>query len=167
MIAKETQGLLNFIKSTQDKSNRLLSLKSEVEDTYANGTNQQSNINDSGDGNIVLKNSAQMYEVYADQIDQDIHQLQYKLDHIRRLIQGAGSDISAVVPRIWITDSGSEALRRSLEDLMAGAITVKAILSQEVLSKHKLKEVHQVGKRFKSYQLQILLTLFFCMYYRV
>ena len=38
-----------------------------------------------------------MYEIYADQMDQDIHRLQYDLDHIRRMIQGAGSDINGSI----------------------------------------------------------------------
>lgn len=56
-------------------------------------------------------------ELVADQIDEDIHKMQYSLDHCRRLIQGTGSDIEAALPRIWITEKGKNALGLRLEEL--------------------------------------------------
>jgi len=82
-------------------------------------------------------------EVFAEQIDEEIHKFQYNLDHCRRLVQGSGSDIEAVVPRIWITDRGISAVRKRLRGLKEGALALGDVLNQDTLSKEALVDIHE------------------------
>lgn len=46
-----------------------------------------------------------------------------------RLIQGSGSDIEAVVPRLWITEKGMHTVQRRLDLLKQGAESLSAALN--------------------------------------
>jgi zinc transporter ZupT len=82
-------------------------------------------------------------ETYADQIDEEIHKLQYNLDHCRRLIQGSESNIVGVVPRLWITESGKLSLRDGIVDLKQGAASLVRFLTQDKHDTESLVEIHR------------------------
>eukprot|EP01034_Spumella_vulgaris_P022805 gene22805-28970_t len=82
-------------------------------------------------------------ETYADQIDEEIHKLQYNLDHCRRLIQGSESNIVGVVPRLWITESGKLSLRDGIVDLKQGAASLVRFLHQDKHDTESLVEIHR------------------------
>lgn len=42
-------------------------------------------------------------EEIAESMDEEIHRLQYKLDHTRRLLQGAETNIGISAPPSWVT----------------------------------------------------------------
>jgi hypothetical protein len=59
-----------------------------------------------------------------------------------RLIQGAESNIEAVVPRLWITDRGINAVKRRLAELKQGAQTIYDALHTEQLSPEAIADIH-------------------------
>lgn len=81
-------------------------------------------------------------EILADQIDEEIHRLHYHLDHCRRLLQGSGSEVEGVVPRIWITSRGKAALHKGLAELHDGASRISGYLNQQDLSRTALIAMH-------------------------
>eukprot|EP00981_Chlorochromonas_danica_P007656 scaffold1833_cov185-Ochromonas_danica.AAC.4 len=81
-------------------------------------------------------------EILADQIDEEIHKLHYQLDHSRRLLQGSGSSMKGVVPRIWITEKGKVALHKGLDELHEYATRLSRYLCEEDLSKSALIAMH-------------------------
>lgn len=81
-------------------------------------------------------------ELCADQIDEEIHRFQYNLDHCRRLIQGSGSDIEGVVPRLWITDQGVKNLHEKMSELRRGIGSLHRSLSSDELNRDSLIHIH-------------------------
>lgn len=102
-------------------------------------------------------------ERYADQVDEEIHRLQYSIDHCRRfclwilmsiyfnnfvclmyrLIQGCESNIEGVVPRLWITHRGIHSVKKRLMALKQAAEGVHAVLNDEGLTTDDLVGVHK------------------------
>mmetsp|Transcript_19892 Transcript_19892/g.18064 ORF Transcript_19892/g.18064 Transcript_19892/m.18064 type:complete len:497 (+) Transcript_19892:50-1540(+) len=80
----------NAIKAMEEKSNRLL------EET-----------------NLTTKAT----EEIAEKIDEEIHSLQYKLDHCRRLIQGSESDVTGNAVVSWVTEERKLAIKQRLRNL--------------------------------------------------
>jgi len=82
-------------------------------------------------------------EKYADQVDEEIHKLQYSIDHCRRLIQGCESNIEGVVPRLWITHRGINSVKKRLAALKHAAQGVFEALHDDDLSTDTLVGVHK------------------------
>jgi len=66
-------------------------------------------INDMNDKSLLLLDSAgdlsvKDQEKLAEEIDEGVHQLQYLLDHTRRLVEGAESAMTGARAKIWLTD---------------------------------------------------------------
>ena len=108
-------------------------------------------------------------EQFADEIDEEIHRFQYSLDNCRRyapiitqcstqfslifiasiyllsfyrLIQGSCTDIVGVVPRIWITDRGINAVKRRLSELKQNALIISDALNRSELNTDTLVDIH-------------------------
>jgi len=98
-----------------------------------------------GSGPMTVKEQ----ELLAEKIDEGVHQLQYLLDHTRRLVEGAESEITGVRPKVWLTDDRKRTMRRRIAALKYSAEhLVEHIDSKEEgvpaceLDMEVLKEVH-------------------------
>lgn len=157
-IVATFHDMVKFIRMIQDKSQSLMICLGEAKNR-ASSLNEQSPLSplspsspsptsrrNSSSGSLV-NNNTKMVEIYADEIDQDIHQLQYHLDHCRRMLQGAGSDIVGCVPRLSINEDQGQLLQNRLYELNSSAMRISSILQQHVLSKGAIKEIHTVIDR--------------------
>ena len=60
-------------------------------------------------------------EDVAEKIDEGVHKLQYLLDHTRRLVEGAESEITGTSTKVWMTDDRKKTMRRRIAALKYSA----------------------------------------------
>jgi phage shock protein A len=96
--------------------------------------------------NIPRKDSEQI----AEEIDEAIHSLQYKLDHCKRLLQGSETDaessiqgISNVNTVFYETDAKRIQLKGRLNGLKATATHLVEHIKEAVIDKDTLQEIHE------------------------
>lgn len=129
--------LVKFIQSIEEKSKKLMSCMEQIKPEHNPKPRNPSFVE-------VRNNTTKIMETCADEIDQEIHQLQYYLDNCRRQLQGAGSDIVGVVPRLTINEEQGQQMQSKLNDLSSSALKISAILQREILDKSAIKSVHRV-----------------------
>lgn len=99
---------------------------------------------------IPLKDSEQI----AEEIDEAIHSLQYKLDHCKRLLQGSETDAelsiqgTTIVNTVlfdngWSTDAKRIQLKGRLNGLKATATHLVEHIKEAVIDKDTLQEMHE------------------------
>jgi zinc transporter ZupT len=97
-------------------------------------------------------------ELLAEQVDESIHQLQYKLDHCRRLLQGSeslhstspsppggaggdGTGSSSSISR-WLTENKKQLIVKEMNVLSTIAKHLMGHLSAEYYTPHNIQEIH-------------------------
>jgi len=129
------------IRNPQHRSHVLEHI-SEIVEKILDMNAKSNELLDNG-GEISVKNQ----ENLAENIDKGIHDLQYLLDHTRRLVEGAEFEItgdpSAQAKKIWLTEDRKRTMRRRINALRYTAEHLKEHLeSEEALDANLLKEVH-------------------------
>jgi zinc transporter ZupT len=90
-------------------------------------------------------------EQIAEEIDEEIHSLQYKLDHCKRLLEG--SEIEGVQPgstkglsmtfSTWVTDAKKHQIKGRLNGLKATAQHLLEHIREATIDKDTLQEMHE------------------------
>lgn len=125
-VREHVVEILTLIESMQSKSNQL---HLRYQPSYDSVETQQIQLRDA--------------EYLADELDSDIHRLQYQLDRCRRLLQGSGSDFAGIVPRLRVTEGSKERLRQTLSFLHFTANSVLEELTKTApLTSNDLSEMH-------------------------
>ena len=87
--------------------------------------------------------TADEQEQLAEDIDKAVHELQYLLDHSRRLVEGAESAILGTRVKIWLTEDRKRTMRRRITALLYAAEHLQQhVVSERSLDAFALKEVH-------------------------
>jgi zinc transporter ZupT len=95
-------------------------------------------------------------EEIAEYIDENIHMLQYKLDHCRRLLEGSESHISDGMEKSrWVTEDRKEHIRTSLGGLKLTVEHLLEHINEQILDKNTVHEMRihmdQMGKQINHF----------------
>jgi hypothetical protein len=94
-------------------------------------------------GNQLLNYEA---ERIAEEIDETIHQLQYQLDHCRRLLQGSEARMVSTTGEnesSWLTDEKKQAMSDRLKLLKLTAVHLVEHVKEEHIDQELIREMHQ------------------------
>ena len=83
-------------------------------------------------------------ELIAEQMDESVHQLQYKLDHCRRLLQGSesGKDDKIDFRKTWLTEDKKLAIKNEVNVLNHIVEHLMDHLSHENINPESIQEIH-------------------------
>jgi zinc transporter ZupT len=83
-------------------------------------------------------------ELIAEEIDESVHQLQYKLDHCRRLLQGSecGKDDKIDFRKTWLTDDKKLAIKNEVKVLNHIVEHLMDHLSSAHIGPESIQEIH-------------------------
>jgi len=81
-------------------------------------------------------------EEIAERIDENIHGLQYKLDHCRRLLQGSEANISGELSKSWVTEERKVLMKQRLRNLKLTVDHVIDHINESQVDISLLKEIH-------------------------
>jgi len=81
-------------------------------------------------------------EILAEEIDEAIHGLQYKIDHCRRLLQGSEVETSSQVnAKSWVTEEKKLAMKKRLVALRCTANHLMEHIDEDGIDRHTLREM--------------------------
>lgn len=83
-------------------------------------------------------------ELLAEEIDESVHQLQYKLDHCRRLLQGSesGKDDKIDFRKTWLTEDKKLAIKNEVKVLNHIVDHLMDHLSSDQINHESIQEIH-------------------------
>jgi zinc transporter ZupT len=83
-------------------------------------------------------------ELLAEEIDESVHQLQYKLDHCRRLLQGSesGKDDKVDFRKTWLTEDKKLAIKNEVKVLNHIVEHLMDHLSSDQINHESIQEIH-------------------------
>lgn len=100
-------------------------------------------------------------ESIAEKIDEEIHALQYKLDHTRRLVEGSEAQITHTATATWVTEDRKVAMKQRLRNLkLIVDHTIEHINDTTHAVDHSLlEEVHshinEMDKQISSFHISV------------
>eukprot|EP01038_Epipyxis_sp_PR26KG_P007894 gene7894-10713_t len=118
-IKEHLKELLDQVKAMEEKSDSLLEKRLSVKQT----------------------------EQIAEEIDSEIHNLQYKLDHCRRLLQGSEAETfegdNPLLTSAWITEDRKIDMKKRLLHLKNTSQHLIDHINEPVIDKNVLQEMHE------------------------
>lgn len=111
-------------------------------------------------------------ESIAESIDEGVHGIQYKLDHVRRLLMGSEAELDAATggdiptlgdgPQGWVTEERKQRIRKGVSGLKLMALHMQDhlhLLGDATISKAVLKEMHlhmlQMDRQISAFHEQV------------
>lgn len=82
-------------------------------------------------------------EAIAEEIDESIHGLQYKVDHCRRLLQGSESNIASQKNKSWLSDERKINIKKRLTSLRYTSDHLLEHLNETYIDQFLIKEIYE------------------------
>lgn len=124
-ILASTNEINDCIRSLDEKIQRILSIS----------VNYNKNFDDIDVLSISLNE-------LTEEIDQEIHILQYKLDRCRRLLEGSGYHLTANVNRLWMQNQFKQRVLHQIHTLKSLGFHIRDHLDDNEISMDLLREIH-------------------------